>query len=66
MQITVTGRHFEITDALRQRIENKIHKLDRYLDGITDVHVVILLRLFFRQMGILFGALRRHMICIWP
>jgi putative sigma-54 modulation protein len=41
MQITVTGRHFEITDALRQRIENKIHKLDRYLDGITDVHVVL-------------------------
>jgi putative sigma-54 modulation protein len=41
MQITVTGRHFEITDALRQRIENKIHKLDRYLDGITDVHVIL-------------------------
>jgi len=41
MQITVTGRHFEITDALRQRIESKISKLDRYLDGITDVHVVL-------------------------
>ncbi len=41
MQITVTGRHFEITDALRQHIENKIRKLDRYLDGITDVYVVL-------------------------
>jgi putative sigma-54 modulation protein len=41
MQITVTGRHFEITEALRQHLENKIRKLDRYLDGITDVHVVL-------------------------
>jgi len=41
MQITVTGRHFEITEALRQHVENKIQKLDRYLEGITDVHVVL-------------------------
>ena len=41
MQITVTGRHFEITDALRQHIETKIRKLDRFLDGITDVNVVL-------------------------
>ena len=41
MQVTVTGRHFEITDALRQHIEGKIRKLDRYLDGITDVYVVL-------------------------
>lgn len=41
MQVTVTGRHFEITEALRQHIEGKIQKLDRYLEGITDVHVVL-------------------------
>ena len=41
MQITVTGRHFEITDPLRQHIKSKISKLDRYIGGITDVHVVL-------------------------
>ncbi len=41
MQITVTGRHFEITNPLRQHIETKIGKLARYVDGITDVHVVL-------------------------
>ncbi len=41
MQITVTGRHFEITNALRQHIETKIDKLVRYVDGITDVYVVL-------------------------
>jgi putative sigma-54 modulation protein len=57
MHVTVTGRHFEITDPLRQHIESKLNKLDRYLDGITDVHVVlsventaILLRLISRRM----------------
>ena len=41
MQITVTGRHFEITAPLREHIENKIGKLTRYLEGITDVSVVL-------------------------
>ena len=41
MEITVTGRHFEVTDALRQHIGQKIQKMDRFLDGITDVHVVL-------------------------
>ena len=41
MQITVTGRHFEITEPLRQHIENKMSKLSRYIEGITDVQVVL-------------------------
>lgn len=41
MQITTTGRHFEVTDALRQHIETKISKMDRLLEGITEVHVVL-------------------------
>jgi len=41
MQITVTGRHFEVTDALRQHISDKLQKIDRFLSRITDVHVVL-------------------------
>lgn len=41
MQITVTGRHFEITAPLREHIESKINKLTRYLEGITDANVVL-------------------------
>jgi putative sigma-54 modulation protein len=41
MQITVTGRHFEITEPLRQHIETKIAKLGRYTDSIGEVHVVL-------------------------
>ena len=41
MQITVTGRHFEITEPLRQHIETKTAKLGRYTDTIREVHVVL-------------------------
>jgi putative sigma-54 modulation protein len=41
MQITVTGRHFEITEPLRQHVETKTAKLGRYTDSISDVHVVL-------------------------
>jgi putative sigma-54 modulation protein len=41
MQITVTGRHFEITDALRQHIESKLHKLDRHLERVSEIHVIL-------------------------
>lgn len=41
MQVTVTGRHFDVTDALRTHIETKMNKMDRLLEGITDVHVVL-------------------------
>jgi len=41
MQLTVTGRHFEITDPLRQHIDSKMSKISRYIDNVTDVHVVL-------------------------
>ena len=41
MQLTVTGRHFEITEPLRQHIEEKTAKLSRYTDSISDMHVVL-------------------------
>ncbi len=41
MQITVTGRHFEITAPLREHIEGKLNKLTRYLENIIDANVVL-------------------------
>lgn len=41
MQLTVTGRHFEITEPLRQHVESKMDKISRYIDDTTDTHVVL-------------------------
>ncbi len=40
MQITVTGRHLEITDAIRQYAEGKVNKLPRYFNRVLAIDVV--------------------------
>lgn len=41
MNLEMTGRHVEITPALREFAEEKLAKLDKLLDGPLDVHVVL-------------------------
>jgi putative sigma-54 modulation protein len=39
MQLIIKGKNVEITDWLRQYVEKKIGKLDRYLPSITEARV---------------------------
>lgn len=41
MQLDITGRHIEITPALREFAEEKLGKLTRLLEGPLEVHVVL-------------------------
>ena len=41
MQVSVTGHHVEVTDSLRNHVEEKIGKLKRHFDNVTDVHVIL-------------------------
>ncbi len=41
MQVTVTGHHLEVTDALKAHIDAKFKKLARHFDKVTDVHVIL-------------------------
>ena len=41
MQISVTGHHVEVTDSLRVFVNEKIEKLKRHFDNVTDVHVIL-------------------------
>lgn len=41
MQISVTGRHLEITGALKNYVESKFERLERHIDHVTDVHVIL-------------------------
>ena len=41
MNIHITGRHIDITGPLKAFTEAKVHKLDRFIDGITDIHVTL-------------------------
>ncbi len=41
MQVSVTGHHVDVTDSLRTHVEEKIAKLKRHFDNVTDVHVIL-------------------------
>ena len=41
MNLNLTGRHLEITPALRQHVADKIAKLKNHFDGVMDVTVVL-------------------------
>lgn len=41
MQLNITGHHVEITDALRGYVTDKLSRLERHFDHVTNVHVVL-------------------------
>jgi putative sigma-54 modulation protein len=40
-QVEITGKHVEITDALRKHAQDKVVKCSRYYSSITHVQVII-------------------------
>ncbi|MFT7404201.1 MAG: putative sigma-54 modulation protein [Zhongshania sp.] len=41
MQITVSGHHVDVTPALRDYVNNKLTKLQRHFDNITNTDVTL-------------------------
>jgi len=41
MQINLTGHHIEITDSLRNYVNEKIARLERHFDKVSNTHVVL-------------------------
>ncbi|HBC56160.1 MAG TPA: hypothetical protein DCZ03_03270 [Gammaproteobacteria bacterium] len=41
MQLNISGHHVDVTDALRDYVENKFERLQRHFDHINNVHVVL-------------------------
>ena len=41
MQVIVTGRHVDVTEALRNYVTEKFLRLERHFDQVIDVHVIL-------------------------
>jgi len=41
MQINITGHHIDVTDALRSYVSEKLDKIERHFDHVTNVHVIL-------------------------
>ena len=41
MQIIVSGHHVEITEAMQNYVENKMERLERHFDQVTNINVIL-------------------------
>ncbi len=41
MQISISGQHLEITPALHSHVSEKVEKIIRHFDNVTNTHVVL-------------------------
>lgn len=41
MQLTLTGHHVDVTEALRNHVTEKFEKLSRHFDQVLDAHVTL-------------------------
>lgn len=41
MQIDLSGHHIDITDSMRSYVNEKIGRLEKHFDRVTDAHVVL-------------------------
>ena len=41
MQLSITGHHLDITQPLKDYVTEKLQKLERHYDHITNAHVVL-------------------------
>lgn len=41
MQINLTGHHIEVTDSLRDYVNDKLARLERHFDKVSNTHVIL-------------------------
>ena len=41
MQLSISGHHIDVTDALRNYVTEKMQKLERHFDHVTDIHCIL-------------------------
>ena len=41
MRINLTGHHVDVTDSLKTHVHEKMRRLERHFDHVTDTHVVL-------------------------
>lgn len=41
MQITLSGHHVEVTPALRSYVMDKLNRIERHFDNMTDIKIIL-------------------------
>ncbi len=41
MNLTVTGHHVDVTQSMRNYVNEKMERLERHFDNVSNVHVIL-------------------------
>lgn len=41
MRIEVTGRHMDLTDAIKEQVVEKVERLPKYYNGVQEIDIVL-------------------------
>lgn len=41
MQVTLTGKQIDITPSLRNYVDSKLERVERYFDRVMSIHVIL-------------------------
>lgn len=50
MRIEITSKSLDLTDSMRDHVEKRLAKLNKYFDGILDCHVIVRVERFIHRV----------------
>ncbi len=60
MKITVNARHMEVTDSIRQYVQEKVAKLERFYGNLVSCEVILSMDAGKAVVEIVVNAARKH------
>jgi putative sigma-54 modulation protein len=60
MDLQIEGRHFKVTDAIKNHLEEKLGKLEHFYDGIFRIHVVLGVEKNMQTVELICTVAKRH------
>ena len=52
IRVEIRGENIEVTDAIREHIEDKIAKLERYFNDVPNTHAHVNIKVDFRSASL--------------
>ena len=63
MQITITARHFDLTNAIRDHVDGSCMKLERYFDHIITANFILSLEKSGNKVELMLHAPKHNLKC---
>ncbi|MDH4129668.1 MAG: ribosome-associated translation inhibitor RaiA, partial [Spirochaetota bacterium] len=63
MEITITGRHLEVTPSLKEYVQKKTEKIKYYFEHIINVNVILEVRKLFHIAEVTVVSDERKFFC---